>query len=103
MFRPWENKEPEKYKGQWKHPDDDPLMSSAKDFETFQESTIWQDMAMLIKDRIDMLTGMLIHEEDAKKITDLQSEIRTLQDMLILPEYLEERVNLEKGDPDAEN
>lgn len=104
MFRPWEkDNDPEQYKGQWKHPDDEPLQASAQDFNAFQESPIWHDMSMLIEDRIEMLTGMLIHAEGIKEITDLQSEIRTFQDMLLLPEYLEERVKLEKGDPDAEN
>lgn len=106
MFRPWEEdnkKKAEEHKGQWMHPEDDPLLSSANDFKTFRESSVWKDMHQLITERIEFVVDRLVMEDNDKEIAKLQSEIKTLQDMQVLPEYLEERCKLEKGETHAEN
>lgn len=81
----------------WKHPDDEPLLSSGNDFKIFmKESSIWKDMEMTITDRIEILTDNLIYSDDIEEIKELRIEIRTLKQMLGLPEYLSERVEIEK-------
>lgn len=101
LFREREQEDNED--GQWIHPEDDPLLSSENDFKAFRDSNIWKDMKNLIEDRMDMLTDMLVYSEESKKIVSLQSEIKTLQDMLALPAYIEERCKIEKEDPNADS
>lgn len=78
------------------HPLDEPLKSSPRDFQHFQESLVWSDIKMTINDRIDILVDRLISKETDREIAMLQSEIRTLKDLLKLPEYLQECAQIEQ-------
>lgn len=83
-------------KQDWIHPDDSPLLSSKNDFLAFKSTTIWRDIEQLILDRQELLMNQLIYAQDDKRIYELQTEIRTLTDMLEVPDYLAERCDIEK-------
>lgn len=84
-------------KNTWKHPDDEPLKSSRNDFKTFESgSLIWADMKMVIEDRIEILTDDLIYSDNIERIKELRIEIRTLKQMLGLPNYITECLEREK-------
>lgn len=81
----------------WKHPDDKPLLSSANDFKIFMnESPIWKDLRGTIEDRIELLQNEFPYCDDVERMKELRTEIRTLKEMLGLPAYLADRVELEK-------
>lgn len=100
IFR--EDKKKEEDKG-WRHELDEPLKSSPNDFDTFLNSTIWHDMRMAITDRIEILTDALVNKAQPEDVKDLQAEIRTLNDMLALPEYLQYRIKIEEDRTHAED
>lgn len=80
----------------WNHPDDFPLKGSPREYESFIDSGIWFDMKETIDDRIEILTSMLLRVDTIEDLRAIQSEIKTLDDMKELPEYLMQHAKLEQ-------
>lgn len=82
----------------WIHPDDKPLQSSASDMQMFiNNSSVWGDMKMTIEDRMDILTESLLYSDDVERMKELRTELRTLKQMLELPQYLAECIKREQN------